>query len=326
MEREKKLILIDGHAMLYRAWFAFPQSLTKRDGQIVNAVFGFTRILLSVINEMKPEYLAVSFDVGRTFRHDMYKDYKAHREKMPEELKAQEPLTYKVVEAMNIPVFTKVGFEADDVIGSLAMHASKSENLTTIIVTGDKDTFQLVSDPSASSGQVRVYMPGRGNKGPVLYDEAAVERDLGIKPNQVPDYKGLAGDPSDNIPGVRGVGKVTAAKLLREFGTVEELYEYLDKRFVIGDSRLEKTDHPGEKLLTQTVVRKLTEGKESAFESKKLATIVRDVPIELNLALAEVKQYDKDKVVEVFEEYGFQSLFNKLPGDSFETSVQEALF
>jgi DNA polymerase-1 len=213
-----------------------------------------------------------------------------------------------VVEALNVPVFTMEGFEADDVIGTLALQASSDRRqatgnkLNTIIVTGDKDVLQLVRDPS-----VKVYMPGRMSVGPKLYDEEMVREDLGVMPKQIPDYKGLAGDPSDNIPGVRGIGKVTAAKLLQEYGSLEGLYAHIDE--LQGSTR-----------------KKITEGKESAFESKMLATIVTDVPIKLDLAAAEVKQYDKEKVVEIFNELEFNSLLNKLPNDSFEASVQEALF
>jgi len=303
MEEVKRLVLIDGHAMLYRAYFAFPKTLTTREGNLINAVYGFTRILLTVIKEMKPDCLVVSFDVGKTFRHQQFEGYKAHREKMPDELKSQEPITYRVVEALNIPVLTMEGFEADDVIGTMARQASEIKQLTTVIVTGDKDTLQLVTD----EGGVKVYMPGRGMKGPTWYNEAEVAKDLGIRPDQITDYKGLAGDNSDNIPGVHGIGKVTAVKLLQQYGTIEGLYEHISD-------------------LSGSVRTKLEEGKESAFESKKLATIVRDVPIELDLEAAEVRRYDKDKVVEVFKELGFESLLNKLPNDSFETAVQEALF
>lgn len=334
MEQEKRLVLIDGHAMLYRAWFAFPQSLTTRDGRLINAVYGFTRTLLTVIQDMHPEYLVVSFDVGRTFRHDMYKEYKAHREKMPEELKEQEPITYRMVETLNVPVFTKEGFEADDVIGTLAAQASeitlpasplikgeeKGGVLQTIIVTGDKDTLQLVDD----QGLVRVYMPGRGAKGPVLYNEAAVVNDLGVTAKQIPDYKGLAGDSSDNIPGVRGVGPKTAVTLLKEFGSLEGIYQYLEGSISYTVSRISETARA--KILTSGVINKLKAGKQSAFESKKLATIVTDVPIRLDLNAAEVKEYDKGKVVDLFEELEFRSLLSKLPNDSFEAAVQEALF
>jgi DNA polymerase-1 len=275
----------------------------------VNAVYGFTSILLNVLQQLEPTHLAASFDIGETFRHKEYKEYKAHREKMPEELKEQESRTYEVLEALNIPVYTKENYEADDVIGTLAKQVTSyklqgtSDKITTMIVTGDKDVLQLVSDV----GRVRVYMPGRGIKGPVTYDEAKVVEDMGISAAQIPDFKGLAGDSSDNIPGVHGIGKVTAVKLLQQFGSVEEIYEHLDR-------------------LKGAVLQKLQTGKDSAFESKHLATIVREVPIKLNLDACEVKHYDKARAVALFEDLEFQSLMRKLPGDSFEESVQESLF
>ncbi|OGV95698.1 hypothetical protein A2W24_05510 [Microgenomates group bacterium RBG_16_45_19] len=313
-EQKKKLVLIDGHAMLYRAWFAFPQTLTKRDGTLVNAVYGFTRILLTVLEELEPTHLAVSFDVGRTFRHEVFPAYKAHREKMPEELKAQEPLTFGLVETLNVPVFTKATYEADDVIGTLARQAAAVE-MEAIIVTGDKDTLQLVDDGSvdsagslqAGSGPVRVYLPARVNRPAVIYDEAEVKRDLGVTPKQVPDYKGLAGDASDNIPGIRGIGKVTAVKLLTAYTNLEGVYEHVDE-------------------LAGSVKQKIVSGRDSAFESRTLATIVTKVPIKLDLKAAEVKAYDKQKAVNLFTELEFTSLISKLPADAFEQSVQEALF
>lgn len=329
MEKQPKLVLVDGHAMLYRAWFAFPKSLTTRKGELINAAYGFTRILLKVIEEMEPEYLAVTFDVGKTFRHEMYPEYKAHREKMPEELKVQEPLVDRVLNALNIPIIAKEGYEADDVIGSLARQAvSHKEQVTSnrievVVVTGDKDVLQLVADPSADStgslrtgsGRVRVYMPARAGKPAIVYDEAAVKVDLGVTPIQIPDYKGLAGDSSDNIPGVRGVGPKTAVKLLTKFGNIEKLYEVLAK----GEEQLMAVVKPA-------MVDKLKQGEAMARESKKLATIIRDVPIKLDLAACAVKAYDKQQATAVFEEMEFQSLLSKLPKDEFETMVQEALF
>jgi DNA polymerase I len=329
MATEKEtFVLIDGHAMLYRAWFAFPQTLTTVDGKLVNAVYGFTRILLTVLNEIKPTYLAVSFDVGKTFRHEQYPAYKAHREKMPEELKEQEPMVDRVLNALNVPVFAKDGFEADDVIGTLSRQASRyklqgtqpdggqaSDKLSTVIVTGDKDVLQLVVDGDESRGGVRVYMPGRRAKGPVIYNERLVKEDLGVRPDQIPDLKGLMGDSSDNIPGIKGIGPKTAVALLDSFGSVEELYKQLatsDKRQATG--------------LKEKLIEKLITGKESAVESKQLATIICDVPITLDLAACELKQYDKEQVVHLFKELEFTSLVEKLPADEFEESVQEALF
>ncbi len=345
----ERLVLIDGHAMLYRAWFAFPKSLTKRDGTLVNAVYGFARILLNVISELKPEYLAVSFDVGKTFRHEMYADYKAHREKMPDELKAQEPITYQLVQALNVPVFIKETFEADDVIGTLARQASSYEEqgtrnkIETIIVTGDKDSLQLVSD----DGWVKVYMPARANKPAVVYDENEVVKDLGITAEQIPDYKGLAGDHSDNIPGVRGIGPKTASALLAYFGSLERLYWLLLRhkmkipdrlaqhiRQVVEDDTLGMKSVPSLSIeeavkqagLSDGVKIKLENGVESAFESKRLATIVTDVPLILDLEAARVRGYNKATAVALFKDLQFSSLLSKLPGDEFEASVQEALF
>jgi DNA polymerase-1 len=314
MTESKRLVLIDGHAMLYRAWFAFPQSLTTREGLIINAVYGFTRILLNVINELHPEYLAVSFDVGKTFRHEMYAEYKAHREKMPEELKAQEPMVDRVLNALNIPVIAKEGFEADDVIGSLATQASerakerKSDTLETVIVTGDKDILQLVKDSKGGLGQVRVYMPARANKPAVIYDEEAVISDLGVTAEQIPDYKGLAGDSSDNIPGVRGVGPKTAVALLQRFKSIDGVYQNLESGLKAG------------------LKQKLSEAKKTAFLSKKLATIIREVKINLDLEACKIKSYNKQQAIQLFKELEFSTLVNKLPKDEFEEMIQEALF
>jgi DNA polymerase I len=310
MENQQKLVLIDGHAMLYRAWFAFPPTLTQRDGTLINAVYGFTRILLTVIEEMKPSHICVSFDVGKTFRHERYAEYKAHREKMPEELKLQEPMVDRVLQALNIPIIAKEGYEADDVIGTLAKLATSyklqatSYKLETVIVTGDKDAFQLVDD----QGLVRVYMPAKVNKPATIYTEAVVLAEMGIRPDQIPDYKGLAGDHSDNIPGVRGIGPKTAVGLLQVYGTVEGIYEHLGE------------------ISRVAVVKRLTDGKASAIESKLLATIVRDVPLQFELDACKVCGFNKQETITTFESLEFKSLINKLPKDDFEESVQEALF
>jgi DNA polymerase I len=236
---------------------------------------------------------------------------------MPEELKAQEPLVDKVLGALNVPIIAKEGFEADDVIGTLAWQASKIPDtrnqlpVETIIVTGDKDAFQLVDN----KGMVRVYMPAKASKVATLYDETGVFEEMGIRPDQIPDFKGLAGDHSDNIPGVRGIGPKTAVALLKEFERVEGVYDYLETR-----------NQTPETKLTSGTVKKLMEGRESALESKRLATIVRDVDIKLDLPACVVNGYDKQGAMALFEEMGFKSLIAKLPKDEFEESIQEALF
>ena len=296
-----KLVLIDGHAVLFRAFHAYPP-LTTSKGELVNAVYGFSSILLNVIGELKPEYIVVTFDRDKpTFRHTEYVTYKAQREPMPTELKDQQERVEEVVKVLNIPIFAVEGYEADDVIGTLARQANEVDQV--VIVTGDKDALQLVDHE-----RVVVHMPGRGRIPAKVYDEKLVEKEYGLTPEQIPDYKGLSGDASDNIAGVKGIGPKTAIQLLQAFGTVEGIYKHLGE------------------VSNPRVMKLLAEGQESAVISKKMATIVVDVPIELDLPKCAVADYDKEKVVELFEELEFRSLIKKLPNDSFEQMVQEALF
>ncbi len=298
----KRLVLIDGHALLYRAFFGFPKSLVLSDGQLVNAAFGFIRILLSTMTELKPTHLAVSFDVGKTFRHEAFESYKAHREKMPDELKSQEPIVQEILGDLNIPIYSVLGYEADDVIGTLAKQASKQAiGDSVMIVTGDKDMWQLVNE------QIHVYVPGTGIRPSRIVDRQGVKDGLGVWPEQVPDYKGLAGDNSDNIPGVTGIGPKTAADLINTYGSVEDIYA-----------------HVGE--VKGAVQEKLKRDKQQASDSKHLATIVTNVPIQLDWDHCKLTTYDKDKAIAVLMKYDFKSLIPKLPRDTFEESVQEALF
>jgi len=314
-EKKARLLLIDGHAMLYRAFFAFPLTLTSVEGKPINAVYGFARILLTVMRDLKPKYILVSFDVGKSFRHEEYPFYKAHREKMPDELKEQEPLAFTLVQTLNMPLLMKDGFEADDILGSVSRIAMKSEEeVETVIVTGDMDLLQLVVN-----GKVLVYMPGRASVPAKIYDEEGVYERYGLTPHQITDYKGLAGDSSDNIPGIKGIGQKTALHLLKAFGTIEGIYAYLDKHESSPESEKEA-------VLKPAVLKKLIEGKESAMESKRLATIITDVTLPFGLEQCLVTGYDKTKVVKLFEELEFKSLMNLLPNDEFEEAIQEALF
>ncbi len=296
----RRLVLIDGHALLYRSFFAFPPTLALPDGQLLNAAYGFTRILLSTMTELKPTHLAVSFDVGKTFRHEAYEGYKAHREKMPDDLKSQEPIVQEILGDLNIPIYSVFGYEADDVIGTLAVQAAHEEQ-EAIIVTGDKDMWQLVNE------YVRVFVPGTGQRLSRMMDRQGVKDSLGVWPEQVPDYKGLAGDNSDNIPGVNGIGPKTAVGLIDRFGSVEGVYNHVDE--VMG-----------------SVQQKLIRDKEQAIKSKKLATIETRVPVQLDWDQCKVTTYDKNKAIAVFTKYEFASLIPKLPRDMFEEEVQEALF
>lgn len=292
------LILIDGHALAYRAFHALPPTLSTSDGELTNAVFGFASMLLTVLQEFQPDYVAVAFDVGRTFRHDLSEDYKATRAKMPDQLASQLDRIKDLVSAFNIPIFEAEGYEADDVLGTLARRAEE-QGVETIIVTGDTDAFQLIDT------HTRVYTSGRRFSDTQLYDEAAVMERFGLRPEQLIDFKSLTGDKSDNIPGVTGVGEKTAATLLAKYGTLENIYDHL---------------HEIEPKRARTA---LEQGKDAAFESKRLVQIVRDVPLDLNLEACRTTDFDRDKVVGLFRELQFRTLIPRLPGGAPSGNAQQ---
>ncbi|USN53469.1 MAG: DNA polymerase I [Candidatus Nomurabacteria bacterium] len=291
-KKEKTFVIFDGNALIHRSFHALPP-LTIKDGRMVNAVYGFTAVLLKVVKELKPEYWAVAFDVsGPTFRHKMYKEYKATRQKAPQELYDQIPMVKQVVESFHIPVLEKAGYEADDVIGT-AVHQVK--NVRSIIVTGDGDSLQLVSP------QTQVYKIQKGITDTKLFGVADVKEKYGLTPEQIIDYKALRGDPSDNIPGVRGIGEKTATQLLQDFDTLEKIYAALDA----GGKKAEKISERIQKLLH--------EHKKEAELSKKLATIDIAMPLELQLEDCAVQHYDRSEVAKLFQEFEFKSLLNRLP-------------
>ncbi len=291
----KRLVLIDGNALIHRAYHALPPLTTKK-GELVNAVYGFTTLLLKALDDLKPDYVAVAFDIGKTFRHEQYKEYKATRAKAPDELYAQFDRVKEVVSTLNIPAFGVAGFEADDVIGTLSTLAAKQQ-IETMIVTGDMDTLQLINP------FVKVYTMRRGFTDTVIYDDAAVKEKYGLSAAQFVDFKALKGDASDNIPGVDGVGEKTAAILIQSFGTLDKLYEFLEKGKL--------TEAPTR--ITDRVAKILIDGKEQAYQSQHLSRIVCDVPIELDLEAATLKDYDRQKAVALFQELEFRSLLTKLP-------------
>ncbi|MEA2020616.1 MAG: 5'-3' exonuclease H3TH domain-containing protein [Patescibacteria group bacterium] len=298
-ETGKILLLVDGHSILHRAYHAFPKSLITSNGRQTNAAYGFTRIILSVLNKFEPSFVAVSFDTAEpTFRHQEFAPYKEHRPEMDPELADQIPLVYEVVEALGIPIFEVAGYEADDVIGSLAEQAnstnereSESESKRireTIIVTDDMDMLQLVGNGT------RVYMPKKDK----LWTRDKVKEEFGFPPEKIDDYKSLRGDPSDNIPGVRGIGPKTARKLLSEFDSMEEIYQNLE---MVKSKRVRKL---------------LAESAEQAVLSKQLATIVVDVPITLDLKKCRLGGYDPARAREVFSKLEFKSLLKMLPEEN----------
>ena len=292
----KKLVLIDSNALVHRAFHALPPTLTSPKGVMTNAVYGFTSVLLKMIKDLKPDYIAATYDLaGPTFRHEEFAEYKAHREKAPNELYEQIPLTKDILKSFGIPIYEKRGFEADDLIGALAERAKKERDLQVVIVTGDMDTLQLVD-----GNKVVVFTLRKGLTDTVTYNEEEVEKRYGIKPNQVIDFKGLKGDPSDNIPGVPGIGEKTASALIQEFGSMEGMYKKIESK----DKKLK---------LSPKLLEKLIENKDQAFFSKKLATIVRDVDIDFNIAQVDWrKNLDRQNIELTFKEFGFYSLVKRL--------------
>ncbi len=301
-KNKSKFVLIDGNALIHRAYHAIPP-LTTKSGELVNSVFGFTSILLKAIEDIKPTHIAVAFDMkGPTFRHKMYKEYKATRVKAPQELYDQITRIKQIVEAFNIPIYEKQGYEADDIIGTL----SKKIKINNIIVTGDLDELQLVDN------NTKVYTMRRGMQDTVFYDEKKVIERFGITPEQLIDYKGLRGDPSDNIPGVKGIGEKTASILLQRFSTIENLYKELKK-----SEKIEGVSDRIRKILL--------EQEKQARMSKELATIIIDMDLKIDLKECEVKDYDKDKVIELLRELEFRSLLSRLPESKSDGKQQSLL-
>lgn len=310
-----RLILVDGHALIYRAYHAFPE-LTDHTGMLVNAVFGFTRILLTTIRDFHPEYLAVCFDSKeKTKRAEEFEAYKANRPEMPDDLKPQIEIIKSVVAALNIPQFAHPGLEADDLIGSFSTQLyekNPDEQPLTIVLTGDKDLLQLVDD------NVHVFIPARSKtRGDIEYDAETVQRQMGLRPDQIVDMKALMGDASDNIPGVKGIGPKTAVAMLQLHQTLDGVY-----------AAAEEIEKSGAYVapFTKSVVAKLVTDKTQAYQSQKLATIQRDHHLDFKLETCKVSSYNKEEAIKILQQYDFRSLISLLPRDSFEVGVQAALF
>jgi len=289
MADTERLFLLDGTALAYRSYFAFIRNpLFDRRGRNISAVYGFIGTLFRLLETERPDHLAIAFDPpGPTFRHERYKPYKATREKMPEEMVDSLPGIHEVVEAWRIPIFMKQGFEADDVLGTLARHA-EAKGIETWLVTGDKDLMQLVT------GKVRIYNILKAGVDLEKYGPGEVAQKLGVPPEQVIDYLGLVGDTSDNIPGVPGIGPKTAVKLLEEFGTMEAL---LDGAGTVKGKRAREN---------------LVEFREQALLSKELATIRTDVPLSFDFEDMRVGERDDPTLIQLFRSYSFNGYLKKL--------------
>ncbi len=304
-------MIIDGNALVHRAWHALPPTMKTSKGEVVNAVYGVTLALLRALKDLHPTYAIMTFDEkGPTFRDELFEAYKAHREKKPDELYDQIPRIREVAESLGLFCVSKKGVEADDVIGTLAEMFKKDTDVK--ILTGDLDTLQLIDD------SVTVFTFKQGVKDMVKYDADAVVERYGLLPDQMIDFKALRGDPSDNIPGVKGIGEKGAIMLLKEFGSVEQLYDFLENttpsplRGATPPSRGGDANASAFKgrqgRISESLIKKLKEGKEDAFMSKTLATIKRDVTVQVDLAKSEWRMGDITQAQELFAELEFRSL------------------
>ncbi len=294
------LVLFDGNNIVHRAFHALPPLTVSKTGETIGVIYGFVSMLLKVLSELKPTHYAIAFDrPAPTFRHRLFDQYKAQRPKTPEELVNQLGRVRQMVEAFHIPIFELDDYEADDVLGTLSRQASE-QGIDTIIVTGDADAMQLVSP------RVRVLYPKPrgGFSNTDLFDEAAVNQKYGIKPEHIADFKGLKGDPSDNIPGVPGIGEKTAAKLIQQFSSIDKIYAHIDE-------------------VTPPKLRTLLQENETlARRSKELTTIVTQTPVILNLDDCQVSRYDRQEVTKLFRELEFFSLLPKLPEETGEIDLK----
>ncbi len=290
---KNKLVLIDGNSIAYRAFFALPL-LNNDKGVYTNAVLGFTTMLLKIIENESPTHMLVAFDAGKTtFRHKTYTEYKGGRQKTPSELSEQFPVIREVLDAFNIKRYEIKNYEADDIIGTVSTIASK-EDWEVKIYSGDKDLLQLVSD------NVHVALTRKGITDIDTYDPAFLNEKYGLSPEQIIDMKALMGDNSDNIPGVPGVGEKTALKLLKQFGTVDAVYDSLDK---VSGKKLKE---------------KLEDNRDQAMMSKELVTIFKETPLELGINDLSYSGYEHDAVVSLFNELGFKNLLNRIGGEQNE--------
>ncbi len=305
MSEKPRLFLIDGHALAYRTYFALTgvgdasRWMTKA-GEPTAGTYGFTSVLMSLLEQETPEYLAVSFDTGKTFRDDMYPEYKATRDKMPDDLRLQIERIREVVTAFGIPILEAEGYEADDVLGTVAKQAA-DEDVTVIILTGDRDLLQLVDE------SILIRLAGQKLSDARDYGVQEVIDRYHLKPEQLIDYKAIVGDTSDNIPGVRGVGDKTAVKLLAEYQTLDEIYEHID-------------DVP------PRFRNKLIEQREKAYMSRKLGRIVTDVPLDFDLEACRASGYNRDEIVALFRKLEFRTLLKRIPDEAAPPEGQLSLF
>ena len=294
-EERKCLVIIDSNSVIHRAYHALPPLSTKK-GEMVNAVYGFLLVFFKAIKEFHPDHIIAAFDLPfPTFRHKIFKEYKAKRPPAAKELYEQIPRVKEILKAFNVLILEKQGFEADDIIGTVSQKFSqdqKDSKKEVVILSGDSDVLQLVNK------NTKAFILRRGVKDTILYDEKLVkEKYQGLNPGQLDEFKALRGDPSDNIPGVKGIGEKTAIRLIKQFNTLEELYSKLGE----------------ENDISQNIRLRLEQQKEQAFLSRELAQIKRDVPVNISLEECFWKDYDQQKAISALEDLGFYSLIPRLP-------------
>lgn len=296
---KKRLVLLDSHAILHRAYHALPDFVSVK-GEPTGALYGLTTMLIKIIDELKPDYIVACYDLpGPTFRNEVYKDYKAGRVKAEDDLVSQMKRSRDIFKGFNIPIYDKPGFEADDMLGTIVEKMKDNEDVEIVIASGDMDTLQLVVGK-----KVQVYTLKKGIKDTIIYDEKGVKERFGFGPKLLPDYKGLRGDPSDNIIGIKGIGEKTATILITEFGGVEDIYKALEKKD--GEEKFKKVG------ITERIITLLKEGKEEAEFSKMLATIRRDAPIDFVLPKEFKETLDLPKLSNLFSELDFRTLLSRL--------------
>lgn len=283
-----KLVLFDGNAIMHRAYHALPP-LTARNGEPINAVYGLISMLLKVVQDIKPTHIIFAFDRPEpTFRKKILESYQAQRPEMEAELSGQFVKAQNVIRAFGIPIYDKAGFEADDVIGSIAERVKKAK-IKTLIITGDRDMLQLVDERA----DTLLYMPLKGLSDAKEFGVSETIERMGVGPEQIIDFKALVGDPSDNYKGVPGIGPKTALTLLEKYKTLDNTYKHLDE-------------------IPEKLREKLTNFKDSAYQSQELARIVTDVDINFDLEKAKSWELDSEKVTKLFEQYGFRTLTRRV--------------
>lgn len=297
MKKRKKLVLLDAHAIIHRAYHGMPD-FTTRTGVPTGAIYGFITMILRMIDDFKPDYIVACYDLPKpTFRHEAFSEYKGTRSKTDEALKMQFPVTREICDIFSIPIYDAEGFEADDILGTIAEQL-KGEEVDIIIASGDMDTLQL-----ADKDRVKIFTLKRGMSDTVVYNEAAVKDRFGFAPLSIIDYKALRGDSSDNIPGIRGIGDKAATLAITHFGTIEKMYESLE----------ESEENLLETGLTKRMVKLISEGREDAEFSKILATIRVDAPIKFSFPKNDWRtDIDVEAAIDVFEKYELRSLPNRL--------------